>query len=301
VELEAMDGVVAARRGSFSDYVALTKTGITRMVLITAAGGMWLAPGSLEARTVVLTLVGLALIVSAANTLNCYLERDVDALMTRTRDRPLPAGRLDPAHALVFGLVLSALAVPLITFGVGPLPGFLSALALVSYVLVYTPLKRLTPLSTLVGGVPGALPPLIGWTAATGTLDPPGWVLFGILFVWQMPHFYAIGLMRKDEYEAAGLRIMPVVRGEPLTRIQMVRYASLLVPVSLLLVPMGVSGWLYGLAATFLGVAWAGQIAWGVFRGGGERWAHNVFHASLLYLTLLVVFLVLDAWLVMGS
>jgi heme o synthase len=296
-----METVAAARRGSISDYLSLTKTGITRMVLVTAAGGMWLAPGSLDPSTVMLTLVGLALIVSAANTLNCYLERDVDALMARTRDRPLPAGRIEPNHALVFGLVLSAISVPLLTFGVGPLPGFLAALALVSYVLVYTPLKRLTPLSTLVGGVPGALPPLIGWTAATGTLDPPGWVLFGILFVWQMPHFYAIGLMRTDEYAAAGLRILPVVRGETLTRIQMVRYASLLVPVSLLLVPMGVSGWLYGLAAAILGVACVVQIAWGVFRGGGVRWARGVFHGSLVYLTLLVIFLVLDAWLVMGT
>src|SRR5438552_3753678 len=188
-----------------SDLLALAKPRITALVVFTTASGLWLAPRGVPARTVVFTLVGTVLIVAAANVLNMYLERDSDALMKRTMNRPLPAGRMDPQLALRFGLALAAVSVPLLTFAVGPLPGLLASVALVSYVLLYTPLKRYTAAALLVGAVPGAIPPLIGWTAATERLDLPGVLLFAVMFLWQVPHFLAITLFRREEYARAGL------------------------------------------------------------------------------------------------
>src|SRR2546423_1023154 len=174
------------------DYVELAKPRITTLVVFTCASGLWLAPGRLPARTVLLTLVGTVLIVAAANLLNMYLERDRDALMKRTMNRPLPAGRMDPQLALRFGLALAAVSVPLLTFAVGPLPGLLASVALVSYVLLYTPLKRYTAAALLVGAVPGAIPPLIGWTAATERLRLPRALLFPVLFLWHGAPFPAL-------------------------------------------------------------------------------------------------------------
>src|SRR5688572_25744505 len=187
--------------GTVRDLVSLTKPRITLLVVITTAGGLWLAPGALSPWTVAVTLLATAIVVASANALNCWMERDSDRLMARTRNRPLPAGRLDARVALVFGVALGVASVPLFTFLVNPLTGLLAAIALVSYVWVYTPLKQKSWTALLVGAVPGALPPLMGWTAATGKLELPGLVLFAVLFVWQIPHFIAIALFRQDDYE----------------------------------------------------------------------------------------------------
>lgn len=282
------------RRPALSDIVALTKPGITRMIVLTTGIGLFMAPVPVPLVTILLTLAGTALIVSSANTLNCWLERDIDRLMLRTRERPLPAQRLEADLALWLGLGLAAVSVPLLTFAVNPLTGLLSSLALVSYVLAYTPLKRVTPLSTLVGAVPGALPALIGWTAATGRVDAPGLVLFGIVFLWQMPHFHAIGLFRRDEYERAGFRILPIVRGPAAARMQMTAYGALLLPVSLLLVPLGAAGAVYLAGATLLGGAFLALLAWGALARLGEVWARRAFFGSLLYLTGLYALMVVD-------
>ncbi len=289
-----MESAVAARP-SLTDLVSLTKPGITRMITITTAVALFVAPGHVPVLTWILTLVGTALVVGAANSLNCYLERDVDRLMSRTRDRPLPAGRVEPETALRLGLGLAVVSIPLLTFAVNPLTGLLAAAALVSYVLVYTPLKRRSPLSTLVGAVPGALPALMGWAAATGRIDPPAVVLFAIVFFWQMPHFLAIGTFRKDEYARAGFKILPIVHGDTLARVQMLRYAAALLPVSLLLAPLGAAGSVYFVGALVLGVAFLAMVAWGNFaRVVAESWGRAVFHASLLYLTGIFVLLVVD-------
>jgi protoheme IX farnesyltransferase len=288
----------AARPASFTatmrDLVALTKPRITLMVLITTLGGLWLAPEDVSWMTLCATLVATAMVVGAANTLNCWLERDIDRHMARTKNRPLPGGRLQARHALWLGLSLGAISVPVLTVLVNPLTGLLAAVALVSYVWIYTPLKQRSPIALIVGAVPGALPPLMGWTAATGELSAPGIVLFGILFLWQLPHFLAISIFREREYTNAGIKVMPAVRGLERTKLHAVLYAGALVPVSLLLVPLGIAGWMYLGVATVLGLVFLAWAIVGLRKEAGNRWARQLFVASLIYLPLLFAALAVD-------
>ena len=278
-----------------SDLLQLAKPRITALVVFTTAIGLWLAPRGLPWLTIALTLVGTVLIVAAANVLNMYLERDSDALMARTMNRPLPAQRMDPGTALRFGLLLAAVSVPLLTFAVGALPGLLASIALVSYVLLYTPMKRQTATALLVGALPGAIPPLIGWTAATERLDLPGVLLFAVMFLWQVPHFLAITLFRKEEYARAGLVVQPnEPGGEREARANIVRYTVALVGVSLLFVPIGIARGGYLAIALLLGAVFLGYALAGLRRGAGPRWARNLFLLSLLYLPLLFAALLLD-------
>lgn len=278
-----------------SDFMALAKPRITALVLFTTASGLWLAPHGIPARTVVFTLIGTVLIVAAANVLNMYLERDSDALMSRTMNRPLPAQRMDPEVALKFGIALAAISVPLLTFAVGALPGLLASIALVSYVLLYTPMKRQTAAALLVGALPGAIPPLIGWTAATERLDLPGVLLFAVMFLWQVPHFLAITLFRKEEYARAGLVVQPNEEGgERAARMNIVRYTVALVAVSLLFVPIGTAHAAYLATALVTGLGFLGYGLLGLREGSGPRWARNLFLLSLLYLPLLFAALMLD-------
>ena len=277
------------------DLLQLAKPRITALVVFTTAIGLWLAPHGLPLVTVMLTLVGTVLIVAAANVLNMYLERDSDALMARTMKRPLPAHRMEPGLALKFGLVLAAVSVPLLTFAVGALPGLLASIALVSYVLLYTPMKRQTATALLVGALPGAIPPLIGWTAATDRLDLPGVLLFAVMFLWQVPHFLAITLFRKAEYARAGLVVQPnEPGGEREARANIVRYTVALVSVSLLFVPIGVGRSAYLAAALLLGAVFLGYAIAGLRQAAGVRWARNLFLLSLVYLPLLFAALVID-------
>ncbi len=292
--------------GLAADLLTLTKPRITTMVLITMMGGAFLAgrvghvAHGAQARgwttaSLLMAVVGTALIVSGANTLNMYLERDSDRLMARTRNRPLPTGRMAPRVALLFGLALSAVSVPLLTFGVNALTGLLAALSLVSYVLAYTPLKRKTTLSLLIGAVPGAIPPLMGWTAVTGRIEWPGVLLFGVMFLWQIPHFLAIATFRRDDYRRAGLKVLPVERGDRVTRHHIVAYLAALVLVTLLLVPLGVGGSLYLGAALLLGAGFFGFGAWGLRASAGVRWARGLFVTSIVYLVLLLSALMVSA------
>src|SRR5437667_2522501 len=262
--------------------MALAKPRITALVVFTTAIGLWLAPHGLRPLTIALTLVGTVLIVAAANVLNMYLERDTDALMARTMNRPLPAHRMDPGIALRFGVALAAVSVPLLTFAVGALPGLLASIALVSYVLLYTPMKRQTATSLLVGALPGAIPPLIGWTAATERLDLPGVLLFAVMFLWQVPHFLAITLFRKEEYAKAGLIVQPnEPGGERAARTNIVRYTVALVAVSLLFVPIGAAHAAYLATALVAGLGFLGYGLLGLRGDAGPRWARNLFLLSL--------------------
>ena len=277
------------------NYVELAKPRITTLVVFTCASGLWLAPGRLPARTVLLTLAGTVLIVAAANVLNMYLERDSDALMKRTMNRPLPGRRMLPQLALRFGLLLAAVSVPLLTFAVGPLPGLLASVALVSYVLLYTPLKRHTAAALLVGAVPGAIPPLIGWTAATERIDLPGVLLFAVMFLWQVPHFLSITLFRREDYARAGLIVQPnEPGGEREARRNIVRYTVALVVVSLLFVPLGVGRGFYFATALVAGGIFLAYGIRGLRSDAGERWARNEFLFSLAYLTILFAVLMID-------
>ena len=278
-----------------SDLLQLAKPRITALVVFTTASGLWLAPRGVPALTVVLTLIGTVLIVAAANTLNMYLERDSDALMSRTMNRPLPAHRLEPDVALKFGIVLALISVPLLTFGVGALPGLLASIALVSYVLLYTPMKRQTATALLVGALPGAIPPLIGWTAATGRLELPGVLLFAVMFLWQVPHFLAITLFRKEEYARAGLVVQPnEPGGERAARQNVVRYTVALVAVSLLFVPIGAAHLAYLATALLAGIVFLGYGLLGLREDAGPRWARNLFLLSLIYLPLVFGVLMID-------
>ncbi|MFL5312197.1 MAG: heme o synthase [Myxococcales bacterium] len=280
---------------SLGAYLELIKPRITALVVLTAATGLWLAPERPSFRTALFTLLGTILVVAAANVLNMYLERDTDALMPRTMNRPLPAGRIDPAGALLFGVLLAAISVPLLTFVVGPLPGLLAALALVSYAFVYTPLKRRTTASLLVGAVAGAIPPLIGWTAVTGSIDAPALVLFAILFLWQVPHFLAIALFRRAEFARAGLLVQPnEPGGGRQTRRNVVQYSAALVAVSLMFVPLGVAGRTYFAVAACSGAVFLAHGLKGLRPTSSERWARAEFIGSLAYLVVLLSVLVLD-------
>jgi protoheme IX farnesyltransferase len=278
-----------------SDLLALAKPRITALVVFTTASGLWLAPRGVPARIVAMTLIGTVLIVAAANVLNMYLERDTDALMARTMNRPLPAHRLEPEVALKFGLALAAVSVPLLTFAVGALPGLLASIALVSYVLLYTPMKRQTAAALLVGALPGAIPPLIGWTAATARLDLPGVLLFAVMFLWQVPHFLAITLFRKEEYARAGLVVQPnEPGGELAARMNIVRYSVALLAVSLLFVPIGAAHALYLAVALVAGLGFLGYGLLGLRESAGPKWARNLFLLSLIYLPIVFGALMLD-------
>jgi len=278
-----------------ADLVSLTKPRLSSLVLCTLAGGMWLAPGELSAARWVATLLGTAGTVAAANALNCWIERDRDRHMARTRGRPLPSGRMEPGVALGFGLLLAVFSLPLLTLGSNGLTGSLGFLALVSYVAAYTPLKPRSPGAMLVGAVPGSLPPLMGWTAVTGRIGTGGMLLFGILFAWQMPHFLAIALFRKEEYREAGYMAFPLVRGDDATRIWMLIWTVVLVAFSVLLVPFGVAGPLYLGVAVVLGSMFLVLVARGVLRREQKAWARKTFFFSLVYLAGLFAALLLFA------
>ncbi len=275
------------------DYLALTKPGITRHVCVTAAAGFYLGTdGRMAWGTLAALLVGTALVSGGTNGLNQWWERDVDARMPRTASRPLAAGRLDPAHAAGFALTLGVLGVALLWWTVNPLTAGLAAMTLISYVLAYTPLKKRTTLNTLVGCVPGALPILGGWTAATGAFAPGAWALFAVMYLWQLPHTLALAWMYREDYRAGGL-VMPGrddVVGTP-TAIKSIGYTLLLVAASLAFTPLGVTGRLYaaiavalGLPLLALGVAWA--------RRPSVQRARTLFLGTLAYLPLVLIAMV---------
>jgi protoheme IX farnesyltransferase len=276
------------------DYLQLVRPRIALVVLFTVgAGGLMASRAAADSAVIIHAIIGTALVASGASCLNQLVERHGDARMRRTEGRPLPAGRLVPAEALALGGALAAggLAYLLATVR-HPLTGGLAALALIGYVGVYTPLKRITTLNTLIGAVPGALPPVIGWTAVTGRFDAPALSLFLIVFVWQVPHFLAIAWMYRGDYTRAGFRILTVhdVRGK-LTGREMVRYCLVLIPVSLLPAALGLTGPLYAAAALVLGGLFLRSCV-NFVRCPALPQARRVLRASLIYLPCLFMVLV---------
>ncbi|MEE2827878.1 MAG: heme o synthase [Myxococcota bacterium] len=276
------------------DLWELTKPKVTRMNLLMTVGGLALAGASFRDWLVLWTVLGTALAVASANALNMYLERDTDGLMARTANRPLPTGRMVPQVALSFGLLLGLASLAVLGLKVNLVTMAIAAAALVTYVLIYTPMKRTSPLALVVGAIPGAAPPLMGWTAVTGSLDLPGLVLFAILFVWQLPHFIAIALYRKDDYERAGVRVVPVVRGDRVAKAQALAWTTALVPISLLLVPLDVAGAIYGSVALVAGLWFLSWSLRGMKADAGTVWARRFFFVSLVYLPVLTLGLVVD-------
>ena len=290
--LTTAPGTARSVRRRAADLIALVKPRILMMALLTAAGAMSLAPGAAPPGRALWLILGTALIVGSANTLNMWLERDIDCLMARTRNRPLPRNRLLPRTALVFGALQGALSLPalarvnLVTAGLG-------LVALVLYVGVYTPMKQRSHWATWIGAVPGAMPALMGWTAVTGRIELAGLAVFGVLFFWQIPHFHAIALYRQRDYDAAGLKTLPGTHGAAAARRQIVGYLAVQVAVSLSLWPLGVAGIPYLATAAVLGAVVLVQGASGL-TSGTARWARGVFVTSILYLPVLFAVMVLD-------
>lgn len=276
------------------DLISLSKPRLSSLVIFTGGIGLLLAPGEKAWDRSILVVTALVLVVAAANTLNNFLERDSDRGMARTATRPLPTRRISPWVALFQGLLLTVVSVPLLTMVANPLTGLLGAVALLLYVLVYTPLKRSTSLSTIVGAIPGAMPPLMGWTAATGALDAGGLALFAVLFTWQLPHFLAIGLYRAPEYASAGLVVHAIEIGPERTRRRAVAWTVALLISSAMLVVTGVGGLLTGLAAAALGVGFMIRALKGLRPDADDVWARGLFRYSLVYLTVLFTVMAVD-------
>jgi protoheme IX farnesyltransferase len=288
-------GTLALERSRFADYLALTKPELTFLSVLTALAGFYLgAEGTLPGIGILHILLGTALVGGGAGAINQYMERHLDALMKRTEQRPIPSGRIAASEALWFGALLTIAGIVHLTIFVNPLTGFLGALTSTTYLFLYTPLKRLTPYSTLVGGIPGALPPVMGWTAARNGISVEAGVLFAILFLWQMPHFLSLAWMYRKDYARAGYRLVTVTDREGLrTGRYILAAAAALMPVSALLTFTGSAGPLYAILALASGIAFLIP-AFRLIRTRSSAAARVVFFASLFYLPAIMLALVLD-------
>jgi protoheme IX farnesyltransferase len=277
-----------------ADYLDLMKPRIAVMVLITVMVGYTLGcRGEWSRAVLVPTLLGVGLVAWASSALNQYLERTTDGLMSRTAGRPLPQGRLLPGEVAVLGVVLGATGTWILAGSVNGLTAGLTLLSLAAYVGLYTPMKRRTSLCTAIGAIPGALPPVLGWTAARGTVDPEAWALFAVLFLWQFPHFLAIAWLYRDEYERAGLRMLPAVRARYVVGLLATAYALVLLAVSLWPRELGLTGDGYAWAAMGLGglyVLAAARFA----RRESDATARDLLRVSLIYLPGVLTVMTLD-------
>jgi protoheme IX farnesyltransferase len=298
---------VRTRGDTVRAYIALTKPRIIELLLVTTVPAMVLATREVPgiqlghwAWLTLWTLVGGTLAAGSANAINCYLDRDIDELMVRTRRRPLPAHQVDPERAVVFGLVLGVVSFVVLAWFVNLLAAFLALLAIAFYVVIYTiVMKRTTPQNIVIGGAAGALPPVIGWAAVTGNIGIPALLLFALVFYWTPPHFWALSLRIRKDYAAAGVPMLPVVRGIPETTRQIGLYAILMVAISLVLWAVARMGWIYLIAAVVLGAIFLRQ-AYRLWRQGSSEEASTagairLYKYSISYLTLLFAAIALDA------
>ncbi|MDR5682915.1 MAG: heme o synthase [Armatimonadota bacterium] len=296
---ERISAPEAPKRGvrqTVFDYVSLTKPRIIVLLLVTTAATMFVAAGGRPSAVLVAaTIFGGALAAAAANAINCVLDRDIDAVMRRTRRRrPIPAGRVSVRSALLFGVVLAAASFAVLSRAVNPLSAWLALAGIAFYVFVYTMwLKRTTPQNIVIGGAAGAVPPLVAWAAVTGRVEWPAVLLFAIVFFWTPPHFWALALNLRDDYAAAGIPMLPVVSGAAQTHRQMFWYALVTVALTIALVPVARMGVVYAVAAAALGTVFLRRV-WGLWRGQPAASAMGVYRYSLLYLALLFGAMVAD-------
>ncbi|MGH6660560.1 MAG: heme o synthase [Rhodospirillales bacterium] len=283
-----------APRFRVADYATLLKPRVMSLVVFTGVVGLALAPGRHDPMTMIAAVICIALGAGAAGAINMWYDRDIDKIMRRTMNRPLPAGRLAAGEALAFGAALAVASVATMAWLVNVVAAALLATTILYYVFVYTVwLKRRTPQNIVIGGVSGALPPVIGWAAVTGDVGLGALVLFAIIFLWTPPHSWALALFRRGDYEAAGVPMMPVIAGERGTKRLMLVYTALLLPTTLLPVWIGMSGALYGVAAVVLGIGFAGH-AWRVWKDEDASRARPMFFFSIFYLFLIYVALLAD-------
>jgi protoheme IX farnesyltransferase len=277
------------------DYLELSKSRIVLMVLITASAGYLFAARTVDPLLMLHALLGTALVAAGTNALNQYVEREHDAKMLRTRTRPLPAGRMTPRAALVFSAAIALVGTIYLGLAVNWLTAALGAFTLTSYIFVYTPLKRVSTICTLIGAIPGAVPPLMGWTAATNHLGTGGWILFGILFLWQLPHFMAISWMYRDDYARGGFAMLSVRDrdGAAVAR-QAIYYTLALLPLSVAPALLGMTGMMYLVGAVAAGAALLAA-AIRFFFDRDVRHARSLFMISNLYLLTVMLLLVVNA------
>jgi heme o synthase len=279
---------------SVGDYVALLKPRVMSLVVFTGFVGLYLAPGHLHPVLAMIAVLCIAVGAGASGAINMWYDRDIDAVMRRTRGRPLPAGRMAPGEALGFGCTLAVAAVLVMGLGVNWAAAALLALTIAFYVFVYTIwLKRRTPQNIVIGGAAGAFPPIVGWAAGTGDVGFPALALFALIFFWTPPHFWALALYRAGDYAKAGVPTLPVVAGARTTKQHMLAYTLVLWPVALAPALMGVAGGLYGAVALALSAAFT-AMAVRVWRDESDRSAKQMFGFSILYLFLLFAFLLVD-------
>ncbi len=273
---------------SFKEYFSLTKPRLSGLVIFTAGIGLYLAPGHISIASGLVSMIGTSLIVAGACAINCYIERDIDKLMARTADRALPAGRLNPTYALIFGVVLNIFSTIAIAYFVNLLTAALGLIASIIYIFFYTPLKIKTPMAVFVGAIPGAIPPLMGWTSVTNSINGMGLILFAILFVWQLPHFLSISVFYSDQYENAGIKVYPNTQGIIATKRWIFVYTTLLFVTSIIPYSFGVKD------IKYMAVAMAAGFLFSLFALSGvtlnedatsnRKWAKNYFWGSLIYL-----------------
>jgi len=295
VTAQPLTGIVAAEKSWWAVYAELFKVRLTFLVLLTTLVGFYIGSvTSVDYLLMVHTVLGTALLAAGASALNQLLEREYDARMRRTQDRPLPSGRLQPQSVLLTGIGCAVAGLCYLALAVNPLTSFLGGCSLVTYVFVYTPLKRVTWLNTVLGAIPGGLPPLMGWTAARGHLSTDAWALFGILALWQLPHFMAIAWMYRDEYARAGFKMLPSIDPDGhRTGRQAVSHTLGLLPVSLTPFLFKLTGPIYLAGALMLGFAFL-WYAIQFSRHLTVLRARKLFFFSIIYLPLLLVLMVFD-------
>lgn len=276
-------------------YLALCKLRVVSLIVFTAVIGMFLAsPGMVPWRVLWAATVGIALVAAAAAAFNCLVEQKIDAVMARTRARPLPRGELSSAHVLILSGLIGGAGLYLLDALVNSLTMWLTLATFVGYAVIYTViLKPLTPQNIVIGGASGAMPPILGWAAATGTVSHDALLLFLIIFAWTPPHFWALALYRREEYARAGLPMLPVTHGEKFTRLHLLFYTLILFAVSLLPVATGMGALIYGIAAVVLGARFI-QYGWQLWRNYSDALARRCFRFSIVYLSLLFVALLAD-------
>lgn len=285
-------------RPTFKDYVSVLKIGITVANLMATCAGLWVGShGHPRVLASIFTLIGTALVVASGAALNNFVDRDIDHRMKRTSDRAIASGKVTPQAALWMGVVLGVIGTVILALLVNITAAACAFLGLIVYSYIYTVwLKRTTTLSTVLGGVAGAMPPVVGFAGGNGgSLGIAAWVLFGLFFLWQPPHFLPLAMKRSEEYRAAGIPMLPVVKGYRETKMQIVRYAAAMVPMSLLLFGLRYEGLVYLAVSLVLGLMFLLKAVQGLYAKDDLQWANKLFRFSLIYLTALCVAMVISA------
>jgi len=293
--VETKSAIVPVIRQRIQDYSDLLKPGITTLVMVTAMAGFYLgSSGSLNIALMIHTVIGTGLVAGGGGALNHFLERDADAKMKRTRNRPIPSGRMSPAEVVLFGALVSLGGLTYLFLTVNTLTTLLAAISWISYVVIYTPMKRVSPFATLIGAIPGALPPVGGWAAATGSISFEAWILFAILFLWQLPHFLSIAWICRKDYAAGGFPMLTVLpESEKLTGHQMMLYSASLLVVSVFPFAAGLTGLYYLIGAFVAGLTFLGINAL-MAKSTTNKNAKVSLWASVVYLPLLLVLMMAD-------